>query len=192
MEDQIMEINEEETPYLDEETTATNNNNLLLDLENDTNTHDSVLELNQIIFNPNDSLPTSSNNVSRKRSYQNIEDNNGSEKFVDKILLKDIPAPGTRVSPGMEKRAGPYILGPLIGTSPVQSIVQCLARKEATRKYYTIKILTLKENPKFETQDDRQGKMLLHAEYSLLSLLHNQDGVVHHHGFFKVIIMMNI
>ena len=37
-----------------------------------------------------------------------------------------------------------------------------------------------------ETQDDRQGKMLLHTEYSLLSLLHDQDGVIHHHGFFKV------
>lgn len=28
--------------------------------------------------------------------------------------------------------------------------------------------------------------MLLHTEYSLLSLLHGQDGVVHHHGLFKV------
>ncbi|XP_014672977.1 PREDICTED: serine/threonine-protein kinase 40-like isoform X2 [Priapulus caudatus] len=27
--------------------------------------------------------------------------------------------------------------------------------------------------------------MLLHTEYSLLSLLHNQDGVVHHHGLYK-------
>nr|XP_033811282.1 serine/threonine-protein kinase 40 isoform X4 [Geotrypetes seraphini] len=27
--------------------------------------------------------------------------------------------------------------------------------------------------------------MLLHTEYSLLSLLHNQDGVVHHHGLFQ-------
>jgi serine/threonine-protein kinase 40 len=37
-----------------------------------------------------------------------------------------------------------------------------------------------------EGQDDRQGKMLMHTEYSLLSLLHNQPGVVHHHGLFKV------
>ena len=28
--------------------------------------------------------------------------------------------------------------------------------------------------------------MLLHTEYSLLSLLHSQEGVVHHHGLFKV------
>jgi len=37
-----------------------------------------------------------------------------------------------------------------------------------------------------ETEDDTQGKMLLLTEYSLLSLLHEQKGVVHHHGIFKV------
>lgn len=26
----------------------------------------------------------------------------------------------------------------------------------------------------------------MHTEYSLLSLLHNQENVIHHHGFFKV------
>lgn len=46
-------------------------------------------------------------------------------------------------------------------------------------------ILTL-SGKKPETQDERQGKMLLHTEYSLLSLLHHQEGVVHHHGFFQV------
>ncbi|XP_063981425.1 MAP/microtubule affinity-regulating kinase 3-like [Diachasmimorpha longicaudata] len=96
-----------------------------------------------------------------------------------------VPPYGIPVSSKTIKRAGPYILGPLIGTSPVRSIVQCLARKEGTDKYFTIKILTLKDENEYETQDDRQGKMLLHAEYSLLSLLQNQDGVVHHHGFFK-------
>lgn len=96
-----------------------------------------------------------------------------------------IPKIGTIVCPKSVKRAGPYILGPLIGTSPVKSVVQCLARKANTDKFYTIEILTLKDDNEYETQDDLQGKMLLHAEYSLLSLLHNQDGVVHHHGFFK-------
>ena len=100
-----------------------------------------------------------------------------------------LPKAGTPVTTNIIKKAGPYLLGPLIGTSPVKSIVQCLARKMGTDKFYTIKILTLKDESftENETQDDRQGKMLLHAEYSLLSLLQNQDGVVHHHGFFKVI-----
>ena len=46
-------------------------------------------------------------------------------------------------------------------------------------------ILTL-EDGNHERQDDRQGKMLIHTEYSLLSLLKTQDGVIHHHGLFKV------
>jgi len=82
------------------------------------------------------------------------------------------------------KRAGPYLLGPRLGNSPVRSIVQCLARKEGTNEFYSIKLLTLEE-PGQESQDGRQGKMLLHTEYSLLSLLHEQPGVVHHHGMFQ-------
>lgn len=82
------------------------------------------------------------------------------------------------------KRAGPYLLGSRLGNSPVRSIVQCLAKKEGTDDFYSVKILTLAD-PGQETQDDKQGKMLLHTEYSLLSLLHDQDGVVHHHGLFK-------
>ena len=110
----------------------------------------------------------------------------------EKQIDISVPKAGTPVTSNMIKQAGPYLLGPLIGTSPVKSIVQCLARRMGTDKFYTIKILTLKDESEHETQDDRQGKMLLHAEYSLLSLLQNQDGVVHHHGFFKVIILKNI
>ncbi|WAR07292.1 STK40-like protein [Mya arenaria] len=87
-------------------------------------------------------------------------------------------------TPGGIKRAGPYLLGPRLGSSPVKSIVQCLARKDGTDKFYTLKILTL-ENGGRERTDDRQGKMLIHTEYSLLCLLRHQDGVVHHHGLFK-------
>ena len=46
-------------------------------------------------------------------------------------------------------------------------------------------MLLVKSNEE-ETQDEKQGKMLLLTEYSLLSLLHDQPGVIHHHGFFKV------
>uniref|UniRef100_A0A3Q4GZ73 Serine/threonine-protein kinase 40 n=1 Tax=Neolamprologus brichardi TaxID=32507 RepID=A0A3Q4GZ73_NEOBR len=74
-------------------------------------------------------------------------------------------------SPGISgsnaKRAGPFILGAFINSR--------------------LGILTLEErvDSAKETQEERQGKMLLHTEYSLLSLLHNQDGVVHHHGLFQ-------
>ncbi|XP_033124603.1 serine/threonine-protein kinase ppk1-like [Anneissia japonica] len=82
------------------------------------------------------------------------------------------------------RKAGPYLLGPRLGSSPVKSIVQCLARKQGSRDFYCIKILTI-SNTKETSDDERQGKMLLHTEYSLLSLLHNQEGVVHHHGLFQ-------
>ncbi|XP_018105047.1 serine/threonine-protein kinase 40 isoform X2 [Xenopus laevis] len=91
------------------------------------------------------------------------------------------------ISGSNAKRAGPFILGPRLGNSPVPSIVQCLARKDGTDDFYQLKILSLDEkgDKAGETQEERQGKMLLHTEYSLLSLLHNQDGVVHHHGLFQ-------
>ncbi|XP_059810308.1 serine/threonine-protein kinase 40 isoform X2 [Hypanus sabinus] len=92
----------------------------------------------------------------------------------------------TGISGSNSKRAGPFILGPRLGNSPVQSIVQCLARKDGTDDFYQLKILTLEDKGEgIETQEERQGKMLLHTEYSLLSLLHSQDGVVHHHGLFQ-------
>lgn len=39
------------------------------------------------------------------------------------------------------RRAGPYLLGPRLGASPVRSIVQCLARKEGTDNFYTLKVM---------------------------------------------------
>lgn len=96
-------------------------------------------------------------------------------------------------------------MGPRLGSSPVHSITQCLARKIGTNNFYTLKVvivcsesvtvitnchvldqmLTLKPLL-HESQDEKQGKMLLMTEYSLLSLLHDQPGVIHHHGLFKV------
>lgn len=96
----------------------------------------------------------------------------------------ECPKEGTLVKMNAVRKAGPYLLGPKLGTSPVCSITQCLAKKEGTDEFYTIKVLIIK-CPEAETQEDRQGKMLLHTEYSLLSMLHDQDGVVHHHGIFK-------
>lgn len=34
--------------------------------------------------------------------------------------------------------------------------------------------------------NESQAKMLLHTEFSLLSLLQNQSGVIKHHGMFSV------
>lgn len=35
-------------------------------------------------------------------------------------------------------------------------------------------------------RDERQGKMLLHTEFSLLSLLQNETGVIQQHELFSV------
>lgn len=141
-------------------------------------------------------IPGSEENGSFKRCRKLERDRRKRFKF-------EIPSEGTLVRGGLVKRAGPYLLGPSLGTSPVQSIVQCLARREGTDSFFTLKILTLRGKKDLlsgdsicetyqseldieeETQDDRQGKMLLHTEHSLLSLLKNQDGVIHHHDFFK-------
>lgn len=37
-----------------------------------------------------------------------------------------------------------------------------------------------------QQRDERQGKMLLHTEYSLLSLLQGEKGVIQQHGMFSV------
>ena len=113
-----------------------------------------------------------------KRSFNSMETNS---KFVNEFNGLD------PLNDKSLRRVGQYVLGMLLGNSPVKSIVQCLARKVGDTdpdRFYAIKILTLEDSYN-ETQDDRQGKMLLHTEYSLLSLLHDQKGVIHHWGLFK-------
>lgn len=51
-----------------------------------------------------------------------------------------VPREGTFVSKYQVKSAGPYLLGPTFGFSPVSSIVQCLARKKETDKFFTLKV----------------------------------------------------
>ena len=56
-----------------------------------------------------------------------------------------------------------------------------------TFSFVQVKLLTLSsvgKVPLEETQDERQGKMLLHTEHSLLSLLKGMEGVVQKHDFF--------
>lgn len=89
------------------------------------------------------------------------------------------------------RRAGPYLIGLKLGHSPVDSIVQYLAKKENTNEFFQLKILVLNNNTSNEKllQDERQGKMLLHTEFSLLSLLENEDGIMQQHGLFSVSVL---
>ena len=77
-----------------------------------------------------------------------------------------LPLPGSLV-PAMVRRAGQYLLGPRLGLSPVKSITHCLGRRDGTDSYFQLKVLSLVEGERGgkESQDERQGKMLLHTEH---------------------------
>ncbi len=90
---------------------------------------------------------------------------------------------GKPVPPGARK-AGSFLLGPRLGSSPVRSIVQCLGRKEGSDQHFQLKMLTLTSDLRMETQDERHGKMLLHTENALLTLLEGESGVIRKRGFF--------
>lgn len=94
---------------------------------------------------------------------------------------------GTPVNKTKLKTIGPFVIGQKLGSSPMSSIVQCLARipNDASDKFYVIKVLTLPEDSSDNTKDDFQGKSMIHTEYSLLSLLENQEGVIQCHGLYK-------
>ena len=106
---------------------------------------------------------------------------------VEPERIPEEVVPGSPVNDKCLRRVGPYVLGQQLGNSPVKSIVQCLARipESGRDDYFAIKILTLPDDVSDETQDERQGRMLIHTEYSLLSLLSDMDGVIHCHGLFK-------
>lgn len=56
----------------------------------------------------------------------------GLSRLIAILCIAAVPPAGSPVAKGQLRRAGPYVLGPRLGTSPVRSIVQCLARQENT------------------------------------------------------------
>lgn len=59
---------------------------------------------------------------------------------MSNLMIFSVPCEGTFVSKYQVKSAGPYLLGPTFGFSPVSSIGQCLARKKETDKFFTLKV----------------------------------------------------
>lgn len=57
--------------------------------------------------------------------------------------LLDMTIADTLVDRRQFRRVGPYILGPKIGCSPVDSIVQYLAKKEGTNDFVQLKVSNL-------------------------------------------------
>lgn len=98
---------------------------------------------------------------------------------------KQVIVKGKKVVISHVKRAGPLLLGPQLATSPVKCVTQCLARRDKTDDFYTVKILTLPGAGEGETTDDIQGRILIHTEYNLLKKLQGQKGVIKQHGIYK-------
>ena len=68
--------------------------------------------------------------------------------------------------------------------TPVRNISEYIAKREGTDDFVVLKVLTLSEEHS-DRANDEQGRMLLYNELSILSLLQDQPGVVHQHGFFR-------
>lgn len=81
---------------------------------------------------------------------------------------------------------GDFFIGPMIhpvNVTPVQNIVEYLAKRDGSDDFVTLKILQV--SPEGDTDEDRQSKLLLHNEHLVLSLIQDLPGVVHHQGLFR-------
>ncbi len=121
----------------------------------------------------------------------------GAASCDERLRGRPVPHPESEV-------AGNYVVGPKVGVSPVASLGQHLGRRRTQeeegfsaeedgsppfsggvgREHFLLKMLVMSSDLRFETQDERNGKMLLHTENSLLSLLEGERGVVTRKDFF--------
>lgn len=101
------------------------------------------------------------------------------------VLDCEIPRYGTPVERNRCRKAGDYIIGHELGTSPGVPQTQYLARKQGTDEYYLLKMLSFDPETEIVDKEALQGKVLLHNEYTLLAMLDDLDGVIHQHGFFS-------
>lgn len=74
---------------------------------------------------------------------------------------------------------------PIHGVNPntVRNLVEYLAKRDSSDEFMILKVLTTSSGS--DSSDERQGKVLLHNERLILSLLNDQPGVIHHHGLFR-------
>jgi serine/threonine-protein kinase 40 len=103
----------------------------------------------------------------------------------------------TRLSLNNGLHHGDYIIGPPVqpvNGTPVRNISEYIAKREGTDNFVVLKVLSLagasgngdhgNGASNGSSDDINQGRMLLYNELSILSLLQDQPGVIHQHGFF--------
>ncbi|XP_053673621.1 uncharacterized protein LOC128723880 [Anopheles nili] len=101
------------------------------------------------------------------------------------LLDCEIPRYGTLVERMRCRKAGDFVIGYELGTSPGVPQTQYLARKQGTNEFYLLKILSFDPETEVVDKDTLQGKVLLHNEFTLLSMLDDMEGVIRQHGFFS-------
>ena len=91
----------------------------------------------------------------------------------------------------VEHKVGPFLLGPRVNKKN-NSLVKCVtehfgATPDSTN-LLTLKILTVTRGAGAEESEDlRNGRLLLHNEYNILSLLQDIPGVAHHYGIHRIV-----
>lgn len=110
----------------------------------------------------------------------------GTSRRPGREILARVPRSGTLVERNRVRMAGPYVIGHELGTSPGVPQTQYLARMENTNDFYLLKILSYDIDSEMVNKETQQGKTLIHTEYTILSLLADLDGIIHHHGLFCV------
>lgn len=81
---------------------------------------------------------------------------------------------------------GDFIIGPPVqpvNGTPVKNISEYIAKREGSDEFVVLKVLNTAADADHNSEE--QGKMLLYNELSILSLLQDQPGVIHQHGFFR-------
>uniref|UniRef100_A0A8W7PZ54 Serine/threonine-protein kinase 40 n=1 Tax=Anopheles coluzzii TaxID=1518534 RepID=A0A8W7PZ54_ANOCL len=101
------------------------------------------------------------------------------------LLDCEIPRYGTPVERKRCRKAGDFVIGYELGTSPGVPQTQYLARRQGTNEFYLLKILSFDPETEIVDKETLQGKVLLHNEFTLLSMLDDLEGVIHQHGFFS-------
>lgn len=81
---------------------------------------------------------------------------------------------------------GDYFIGPKVNFCghPAKEITECIAKRDDSDEYAVFKILHCSHGEKRD-HNTNHGKVLLHNEHLILSLLQDKPGVIHHHGLFK-------
>lgn len=104
---------------------------------------------------------------------------------IESTLTGNDPFDLSRISLNNGLQQGDFFIGPRVHfcSHPVRDITEYIAKREDSDEYVIFKILHCTMDEK--QGESSQGKVLLHNEHLILSLLQDKKGVVHHHGLFK-------